>query len=82
MPSTSDRHAWLPLGLTVAALLGVVFLAGAGEWMLLNLEPPFNAFLRGLALIFGLSALVHAILILPFLLIHRLLVKLTGIDIG
>jgi hypothetical protein len=82
LPSISDRYAWLPLGMIVAALLGVAFLAGAGTWMLQNLAPPFNTFLRALALIFGLSAGLHFLLILPFLLIHRVLVKLTGVDVG
>jgi hypothetical protein len=82
MPSASDRHAWFPLGLLAGALLGVVILAGAGPWMLENLAPPFNSFLRALALIFGLSGIIHVLLILPFLLIHRLLARLTGIDIG
>jgi hypothetical protein len=82
MPSASDRHAWLPLGLLIAALLGVAFLAGAGPWMLQNLAPGFNQFLRGLAMIFGLSGTLHVLLVLPFLLTHRILVKLTGMDIG
>ena len=82
MPSASDRHAWLPLGLLACVLLGVVILAGAGPWMLANLASPFNAFLRALALIFGLSGIIHVFLILPFLLAHRLLTRLTGVDIG
>ena len=82
MPSASDRHAWLPLGLLAAALFGVAILAGAGQWMLENLASPFNSFLRALALIFGLSGIIHILLILPFLLIHRLLTRLTGVDIG
>jgi len=53
MPSESDRHAWLPLGLLAGILLGIAFLAGAGPWMLENLAGPFNSFLRALALIFG-----------------------------
>ena len=82
MPSASDRHAWLPLGLLVAALVGVVILAGAGPWMLANLAPPFDSFLRALALLFGLSGILHILLILPFLVLHRLLTKLTGVDVG
>jgi hypothetical protein len=82
LPSGADRHAWLPLGLVFAALIGLAVFAGAGPWMLANLAPPFNAFLRGLALLFGLSAAVHLVLILPLLLIHRLLAKLTGVDVG
>jgi hypothetical protein len=50
--------------------------------MLANLASPFNAFLRALALIFGLSGIIHVFLILPFLLAHKLLTRLTGVDIG
>jgi hypothetical protein len=81
MPSVSDRHAWFPLGLLVGALLGVAIVAGAGPWMLDNLAPPFNSFLRALAIIFGLSGVIHVLLILPFLLSHRLLSGLTGMEI-
>jgi hypothetical protein len=81
MPSASDRHAWFPLGLLVAALIGVAVLAGAGAWMLMNLAPPFNSFLRALALIFGLSGILHLILIVPFFLFHVTLTRLSGVDI-
>jgi hypothetical protein len=81
MPSASDRHAWLPVGLLVAALVGLAVFAGAGPWLLQYLAPPVNSFLRALALIFGLSGIIHSILIVPLLLIHRLLTRLTGLDI-
>ncbi len=82
MPSESDRHAWLPLGLLAGILLGVAILAGAGPWMLENLASPFNSFLRVLAMIFGLSGIFQVLLILPFLLLHRILTRLTGVDIS
>jgi hypothetical protein len=82
MPSQSDRHAWLPLGFLVLGLAAVAILAGAGAWMLANLAPPFNQFLRALAMIFGLSGGLHLLLIFPFLVLHRILVRLTGVDVG
>ena len=82
MPSQSDRHAWLPLGLLVAGLVAVAILAGAGTWMLANLAPPFNQFLRALAMIFGLSGSLHILLILPLFIIHHVLSRVTGVDIG
>jgi hypothetical protein len=82
MPSEADRHAWFPLGLLAGFLFGVAVLAGAGPWLLEKFAPPFNYFLRALALIFGLSGVIHIILILPFLLFHRILTRLTRVDIG
>ncbi len=82
MPSASDRHAWLPLGLVVADRGIVALVAGAGPWLMQNLAPDFNNFLRALAMIFGLSGVLHILLILPFMLIHAVLSKATGIDVG
>ncbi len=81
MPSASDRHAWSPLGLWVTALLALAILAGAGPWMLENLAPILNDFLSSVAVLFGLSAMVHAILVLPVMLVHRILTRVTGMDV-
>jgi hypothetical protein len=81
MPSESDRLAWLPLGLVAGGLLVLALVAGIGPWMLANLAAPLNQFLRGTALILLVSVLVHGILILPLLLLHRLLTKWTGLDV-
>lgn len=82
MPSASDRHAWLPLGLWIAILVGLALLAGAGPWMLEHVAPLLNSFLNSAAVLFGLSALVHALLALPAMLLHRLLSRLTGLDVA
>jgi len=82
MPSQSDRNAWLPLGFLVVGLVAAAILAGAGAWMLANLAPPFNQFLQALAMIFGLSGVLHILLILPFWLLHRILTRLTGMNVG
>jgi hypothetical protein len=81
MPSASDRHAWIPLGVVVSVLFGLTLLAGAGPWMLEHLAAPVNSFLKGLAAIFGMSGLVQLVSTLPFALVHRLLSRLTGVDI-
>jgi hypothetical protein len=81
MPSESDRHAWLPLGLWTAALLALAFLAGAGTWMLENLAPLLNDFLNAVALLFGLSIILHFVLLMPFFLLHRLLVSILKVDV-
>jgi hypothetical protein len=82
MPSESDRHAWLPLGIFAGVSFAVVVLAGAGPWMLENLAPTVNQFLRGGALLLLVSILVHILLIFPLMLIHRLLTRVTGLDVG
>jgi hypothetical protein len=82
LPSQSDRHAWLPLGFSVVILFSLALFAGAGSWMMTNLAPPLNNFLQSVATLFGLSALVHGILIPPVMLVHKLLARWLGWDIG
>jgi hypothetical protein len=82
LPSQSDRHAWLPLGFSVVILFALALFAGAGSWMMLNLAPPLNAFLSSVATLFGLSAAVHGILIPPVMLVHKLLARWLGWDVG
>src|SRR5512147_3102483 len=82
MPSESDRHAWLELVISVVVLFGLALLFGAGPWILSNVAPHVSNFLSAVAVIFGLSAFVHILLILPTALIHKLLARLTGVDVA
>ncbi len=82
LPSESDRHAWLDLLIGIGVLLVIVLLLGAGPWMLSNIAPYISNFLSSVAVIFGLSALVHVLLILPAALVHKLLARLTGVDVA
>jgi hypothetical protein len=82
LPSRSDRHAWLPMGLSILVLFGLALFAGAGGWMMTNLAPSLNTFLRSVATLFGLSAAVHAISIPPVMLLHKLLARWLGWDVG
>ncbi|NWF64080.1 MAG: hypothetical protein HXY38_07220 [Chloroflexi bacterium] len=66
LPSDSDRHAWLPLGLWMIVLLLLAVFAGAGMWMLQNLAPLLDPLLRSAALLFALSNIVHIVLLIPF----------------
>jgi hypothetical protein len=82
MPSESDRHAWLELLISIAVLFGIALFFGAGPWMLSNVAPRLSTFLSSVAVIFGLSAFVHILLILPTLLLHKLLARATGVDVA
>jgi len=81
MPSESDRHAWLPLGLWTVGLLALGLFAGAGAWMLENIAPLLNNFLGSVATLFGLSVALHTLLLLPTLLLHRIISRVTGMDV-
>ena len=81
MPSESDRHAWLPLGLWTGGLLALAIFAGAGTWMFDNIAPLLNSFLGSVATLFGLSVALHVILLLPTTLLHRIVSKVTGVDV-
>jgi hypothetical protein len=82
MPSESDRHAWLELVISVSVLFAIALLIGAGPWMLNNVAPVISNFLSSVAVIFGLSSVVHILLVLPTALVHRLLTRVTGVDIA
>ena len=79
LPSSSDRHAWVPLGFVLTLLFGLAIIVGAGSWMLVNMAPLINSFLKAVAMLFGLSVLVHAILFLPIAGFHRILSRVTGL---
>ena len=81
MPSESDRHAWLQLGIWVTVLLALALFAGAGTWMLTNLAPVLNDFLSVVSTLFGLSVILQVALLLPTMLAHRLVSKVTGVDV-
>jgi hypothetical protein len=81
MPSESDRHAWLELVVSVGILFAMALLIGAGPWMLDNVAPLVSNFLSSVAVILGLSSVIHVMLILPTMLIHRLLSRATGLDV-
>ena len=82
MPSESDRHAWLELLLSIGILFAITLVFGAGPWMLNNLAPYVNNFFGFVAAIFGLSNIMHILLILPIAILHRLLARVTGVDVA
>ncbi len=78
LPSASDRYAWRTFGLLLLALLAVAVLAGGGDWLLLYLAPPFNTFLRTLAILLFLSVALHLALAFPIAALRWALSRLTG----
>jgi hypothetical protein len=82
MPSDSDRHAWLELVISIGVVFAIILLVGAGPWMLDNIAPLISNFLSSVAVIFGLSSIVHILLGLPTALVHQLLARVTGVDVA
>jgi len=66
----------------VGILFAIALLIGAGPWMLDNVAPVVSSFLSSVAVIFGLSSIVHVVLVLPTALIHKLLSRATGVDVA
>jgi hypothetical protein len=51
---------------------------GAGAWMLQNIAPLLNDFLGSVTTLFGLNATLHIALLLPIILLHRVVSRVTG----
>lgn len=73
LPSASDRRAWLPLGLTILALVGASLLAGAGPWLELHVAPLLGDLFLSVAVVFAISAAIHLLLALPLWILRSLL---------
>lgn len=81
LPSASDRRAWLPMTVFALLLFVVALVAGAGMWMLENLAPAVNRLFAAGAAVFGISVLVHMLLLVPVYLFRRVLNRLTGLQV-
>lgn len=73
LPSASDRRAWLPLGLTLLALLGASLLTGAGPWLEQQVAPLLSELLLSVAVVFAISAMMHLLLALPLWILRSVL---------
>ena len=81
VPSPSDRYGWRSLILFTAVIFGFALTAGAGPWMMENIAPPVNALFRSAAVVFGISNLVHLVLLLPTVLFRQGLNRITGLTV-
>ena len=81
LPSASDRRAWLPLLLVILVLLGLTLLAGAGPWLVAHLAPTLNSALRSVAVVFGITVLLHLILFPPAWVLRKLISRLVGYQV-
>lgn len=81
LPSSSDRRAWLPIGMAAIFLAGLALFAGAGPWLFANLTLPLNDLLQSLSLIFTASLILHGCLALPTFFIRIFISKVTRMQV-
>ena len=82
MPSASDRRAWLPVIALFAVLVSIAALAGAGPWLLQNVAPQINRAFKAVAAVFGISASIHLVLVIPLWTFRSLMMKVLGLSFG
>lgn len=81
MPSASDRRAWLPLILVMVFLLGLVLLIGVGPWLLSRFGSAFKAALDAITMVFGITVLIHLILLTPAWIIRKIISRMMGLQV-
>lgn len=69
-PSASDRRAWLPIMLFIILVVGLAVLIGAGPWLVETLAPRLNRAFMSMAIVLGISAAVHFVLLPPLWMIR------------
>jgi hypothetical protein len=81
LPSASDRRAWLPIGLALAVLFGLLAAVGAAHWMAAQLASGMPVMLSGLNLVFGTSLVLHIALGIPTWGLRLSLSRLLGVEV-
>lgn len=81
LPSASDRRAWLPVALLLAALGGVLFYAGFGPVLVVTLTSPLDAAVRALAAAFTITVGLDLFFAPLLWLAERGIMRMTGLKV-
>jgi hypothetical protein len=81
-PSSSDRRAWLPVGLVSMLIIVGVLLAGAGPWLAQHALPLIDQLIASSVFVLGISFIVQLILLVVFFLSSQVLMRLTGLRLA
>jgi len=81
MPSTSDRRAWLPLIFVLVILLVSILLIGVGPWLLSRFGNAFKAALDAITMVFGITVMIHLILLPPMWILRKIISRLVGFQV-
>ncbi len=81
LPSASDRRAWLPVSLLIAALGGVLLYAGFGSVLRETLAGPLDGAVRSLAAAFTITVGLDLFFAPLVWLVERGLMRVTGMKV-
>jgi hypothetical protein len=81
MPSTSDRRAWLPLILVITLLSGVILFLGVGPWLFSKLESIIKAALDAITIVFGITLLIHLLVLPPAWIFRKIISHIMGYQV-
>ncbi len=81
MPSASDRRAWTSLTMILLGLLIIILLIGIGPWLLTNFGKVFLTAMNSITLVFGITVLIHIIILPPAYLVRKIISRITGLQV-
>lgn len=81
MPSSSDRRAWFPLILIIVLLFGLILVVGIGPWLYSRFGSAVAAALNAMTMVFGITVLIHLVLLPPAWIIRKIISRITGLQV-
>jgi hypothetical protein len=81
LPSSSDRRAWLPMFLVLAALLAVMLLAGVGPWLLTTFSASLRSAINAITMVLGVTVLIHLVLLPPAIFMRKVFSRLLKLQV-
>jgi len=81
LPSPSDRRAWLPLITIFTIIIAVMLLLGAGAWVLSQFGSTINTALDAVAIVVGITLMIHLLVLPPVWLVRKIISRLTGYQV-
>jgi len=77
-PSETDRRAWLPMGIIIGVVIGLLIIGGAGPWLKTHFSIPMYRILQSVNLVLCISIIAHILLIIPIWILRHLITRIPG----
>ncbi len=82
LPSSSDRESWHVIFIGLGIILGIILIAGFGDWMIANVTPKLNIWIYSVSLILASSVFIHLVLLIPSGFLRVVIAKMMGLEIS